>query len=730
MKYIFFILIFVVYSANAQKLNGQVKDSNGQTLPGAVVYWQSNFNDAVISDLDGKFSINKKNNSKNLIIRMVGFNTDTIWVKDELSLIIILKESENTLQQVVVQGNATIIDRLSAIHTEVITAKSLAKAACCNLSESFETNGSVSVNYTDAVTGSKQIQLLGLSGTYVQTNIENIPNLRGLATTFGLNYVPGTWIESIDVAKGVGSVINGYENMAGAINVELKKPDHSDRLYVNAYANQFGRAELNINSAKKINKKWSTAILSHGSFLNNKIDNNGDGFLDLPKYNQINLINRWKYNSDRFMGQFGVKFLKENRIGGQVDYKDQATTPNIYGFENHTRRVEFFSKTAILFPDAPYRGLGLIISAINHNSDSRFGNKPYVGIQNTLYSNLIYQDKIGNTNHTYKTGLSFMNDNYDEKYAALKLKRNEIVPGAFFEYTFNHLDRTLLILGLRDDYHNLFGNQFTPRLHFKQDIGQNDTYRFSVGRGFRVPNPLAEYFGNLVSSRNVVFLDKIQPEVSWNFSTSYYKTIGKLSISAELYHNIFTKQWVADMEHPGFIYFYGSENKPKTTSGLIEVNYGPVKNWELKMAYRYVNSKVNLGKPYQENVLVDRMFLSKERVLFNVAYALPYDKWKIDGTLHWNGKRRIPNAEPLYDHTSYADMPVRYAPSFVNLNAQITRNFVKWEYYLGGENLTGFKQSNPIIEPNKPFGNGFDAGMAWGPIVGATIYTGVRFKLI
>jgi outer membrane receptor for ferrienterochelin and colicins len=238
MKYIFFILIFVVYSTNAQKLNGQVKDSNGQTLPGAVVYWQSNFNDAVISDLEGKFSINKKNNSKNLIVRMVGFNTDTILVKDELSLIVILKESENTLQQVVVEGNATIIDRLSAIHTEVITAKSLAKAACCNLSESFETNGSVSVNYTDAVTGSKQIQLLGLSGTYVQTNIENIPNLRGLATTFGLNYVPGTWIESIDVAKGVGSVINGYENMAGAINVELKKPDHSDRLYVNAYANQ------------------------------------------------------------------------------------------------------------------------------------------------------------------------------------------------------------------------------------------------------------------------------------------------------------------------------------------------------------------------------------------------------------------------------------------------------------------------------------------------------------
>lgn len=725
------ILIFILFPffVLAQKIEGQIKDKSNQSLPGVSVFWLNNSSSTVISDSEGKFSISRSPKNNFLVFKSIGFNSDTLRISEDSFFMVVLKEASESLREVVVKGNSTVIDKLSPIQTEIITSKALAKAACCNLSESFETNASVSVSYTDAVTGAKQIQLLGLSGIYVQTNIENIPQIRGLASTFGLNYVPGTWIQSIDIAKGIGSVVNGYENIGGGLNVELQKPDNSEKLYLNVYVNNFGRGEVNLNLAKKLNTKWSVGLLSHGSLLKSKIDNNGDNFMDLPTYDQVNILNRWKYSSDKWMAQFGMRGLIENRIGGQTSFNSIEKTPNSYGFTNNTKRIDFFSKTARLFQKAPYRGLGLILNATVHNSDSFFGFKRYLATQKSLYGNLIFQDKIANTNHTYKAGLSFLNDNFDEIFGSLKLNRNEIVPGIFGEYTYNHLDKTILLLGLRNDFHNLFGNQFSPRIHFKQDFGENDTWRFSIGKGFRVPTPLAEYFGNLVSSRSVRFLDDIQPEIAWTYGTSYIKSIKKLTLSAELFHTKFEKQWIADLEHSSIIYFYGSEGKSFTTSGLVEANYGPIKNWEVKLAYRYVNSKQTLGKPLDEKVSVDRMFVSRDRILLNVGYALPYEKWKIDGTLQWNGKRRIPNTAPSYDHSSYFTMPMGFAPAFVNLNGQVTRTFINWEIYLGGENLTGFKQKNPIVSPESPFGNSFDAGMTWGPIVGATIYSGFRYRI-
>ncbi|MFN8430524.1 MAG: carboxypeptidase-like regulatory domain-containing protein [Spirosomataceae bacterium] len=729
MKNILFLLIMFSSGAFAQSIKGNIKDSQNQVLPGVIVSIIGEKGNVVFSDEKGDFSIKPVTRNPKLVFTLLGFNSDTILVKDNSFLNIVLKESNATLDALVVNGNATVIDRLSPIQTETLTTKTLAKAACCNLSESFETNASVTVSYADAVTGAKQIQMLGLSGAYIQTNVENIPNLRGLAATFGLNYIPGTWIQSIDIGKGVGSVVNGYENMAGVINVELKKPENSERLLLNAYLNHWGRAEINLNTSKKLNKKWSTGILSHASMLPTEFDRNNDGFRDLPKYNQINLINRWKYQSDKYMAQFGAKFLAEDRSGGQMGFVSAQKSPSIFGFSNQTRRYELFSKTAKLFQEKPYRGLGLILNYSGHFSESYFGQKPYLADQTSFYLNLIYQDKIVDTRHTYKTGISYLNDNYDEKLGGLTRIRNESVPGIFYEYTYNHLDRSVLLLGARLDHHNLFGTRFTPRLHFKQDIGQNDTWRLSAGTGFRVANPLAEYFGNLVSSRSVVFLEELKPEESLNLGTSYIKEIGKLSLSGEYYFSKFKNQMVADAEHDQYLYFYNLEGKSYTQSALFELNYGPKKNWEVKLAYKYVESKQTLGKPNREKILFDKMFLPRHRVLLNMAYALPYDRWKYDFTVQWNGKRRIPNAGKTVDLVNYRTMPVIFAPSFFNLNAQVSRNFPKTEIYLGGENLTNFRQKDPILSADQPFSNNFDAGLAWGPVVGATIYSGLRYKI-
>ncbi len=731
MRYFLIFFLFFSHFLSAQTYSAKVNDANKQAIPGVVVYWKSKFNQAVLSNPNGEFQISKASTDKLLFFRHQSYVFDSSLVESLESKIFTLKDLNTDLDAVVVKGKASFMDKLSPIQTEILTSKTLAKAACCNLSESFETNASVSVSYADAVTGSKQIQLLGLSGLYTQTNFENIPIIRGLAMPFGLNSIPGTWIQSIDIAKGVGSVLNGYENMAGGINVELKKPDQSDRLLLNAYVNNFGRAEVNLNLSKKEMKGWSTALLSHASTLQTSIDNNADTFLDLPKYNQINILNRWKYADSRKMIQFGGRLLIDNRVGGQKGFESRSATPALYGFTNNTFRPEFFLKAARLYPSKPYKGLGLISHFSHYKSDTYFGFKPYFATQNSFYSNLIYQNIIGNTEHTYKTGLSLLLDNYDERLGAILRNRQEVVPGAYFEYTYNHIDKTVLVLGIRDDIHNLYGNQFSPRLHLKQDINANNTIRLSAGRGFRVPNPFADNFGYLVSNRTVRIIGDINPEVSWTYGGSYQFDKGKFNLLTEYFLTSFQNQLVADTEHPTYLYFYDLEGKAITKSAMVELNYEVNKSVDFKIAYRYTDSWQTLGKPYLEQIYLPKMFVAKDRILVNIAYALPYDKWKLDFTWQWNGRRRIMDPKDIENglHGSYKSINSVFAPDFSNINAQVSRNFTYFEWYLGGENLTGFKQKNPIFEANDPFGAKFDAGMVWGSVIGATVYSGFRYKL-
>ncbi|PLK42157.1 TonB-dependent siderophore receptor [Emticicia sp. TH156] len=732
-----FIGFFVLLSYNSfsQTLKGIVleKKADGKTEPviGAVVRWK-NSKLGTSADVEGKFNLPKTADNRQLIISSVGFKTDTLIVQSEESLTIHLQPESSTLLEVTVKSEATVIDRLNPIQTEIITTKALAKAACCNLSESFETNASVSVSYADAVTGSKQIQLLGLSGNYVQTNSENIPNIRGLNTTFGLNYIPGTWISSIDVGKGAGSVVSGYESMTGQINIELQKPELADKLYLNTYLNSFGRGEVNLNLAKKINKNLSVGLLSHASTLQNRIDKNGDNFLDIPLYNQYNVINRWKYQTDNYMVQFGIKGLYEDRLGGQNNFQpEQRGSSLVYGFGSQTKRIEFFSKTARLYQTKPYKGLGLILNGAVHDNQSFFGLRNYTGVQKTLYANLIYQNIFGNTNHQYKAGLSYLLDDYNETLSGINPRnRQESVPGAFFEYTYTLPEKLTIVAGGRVDIHNLYGIRFTPRIHAKYDISKDIHLRVSAGKGWRVANPLAENYGLLVSSRFVEFENTLRPEESWNYgislSNEFHIFGNKASLIIDAYRTDFQNQVIVDMETAGLLRFYNLQGRSYSNSFQAELNYVPAKRFDLKIAYRLFDVKNDFLQTDGSLLLKPKQFLNRDRVLFNIGYALPYDKWKFDLTWQWNGARRIP---AMPQHIESYSKAAATAPGYSNINAQLTRTFLKWDVYLGGENLNNFTQASPIVASDDPFGRHFDAGMTWGPIIGRMVYIGMRYKI-
>jgi outer membrane receptor for ferrienterochelin and colicins len=725
--------LFLIGGAQAQSVRGRVLEAGTDApLPGAVVRWAGT-QSGTLTDSAGTFTLARNAaGTPSLLTSFVGYQTDTLALAlgDTAPLVIRLRPVGQGLSEVVVSGTTNALDHLNPIHTEVITTRTLAKAACCNLSESFETNASVSVSYADAVTGAKQIQLLGLAGTYVQLNTENIPSLRGLATTFGLNYLPGTWIRSIDVGKGAASVISGYESMTGALNVELVKPEEAERLYLNGYVNRFGRGELNLNLARPLNDRWSVGLLSHASTQRTKIDENGDGFLDLPLFTQLNVINRWKYQSSRTMAQFGVKALVEDRLGGQTafDPARDRNTARAYGFGNTTRRVEVFSKTARLFPEKPYKGLGLILNGTSHDSRSYFGFRRYDGRQQTLYGNLIYQNIFGDTRHTYKAGLSYLLDDFREQYNDSTFTRTESVPGAFFEYTYT-VPRLIAVLGGRADVHNLYGTRLTPRLHLKYDLTTDLHLRLNAGRGWRVPNALAENLGMLINSRTVQVPGALRPEESWNYGLSLsqdFRAFGrKGSLVLDAFRTDFQNQLVVDMETPGYVRFYNLVGQSFANSLQAELNYSPAPRFELKAAYRYYDVRNDIvveGVP----TLLPRMFVSPDRVLLNAGYATRFDKWKFDLTYQWNGRRRIPHmAGEVHGPLNLAV----FAPAFANLNAQVARGFKWGEVYLGGENLNNFTQPNPILGANDPFGRSFDASMVWGPVVGRNIYAGFRYKI-
>ena len=706
-----------------------------QPLVGASIVWLGTTN-GTITDTSGVFNISHSDGFSRLVVSYTGYRSDTLSIGDMKELKIILA-TDKQLGEVKVfsKQRSTYLAALNPIRTQVMTERELFKAACCNLSESFETNPAVDVSYNDAVTGSKQIQLLGLSGNYTQLTVENLPGPRGISTPLGLNSIAGPWVESIQLNKGVGSVVNGFESIAGQINIELKKPEKAEKLYANGYINNMGKADLNLNLAKKFGKRWSTALLLHDDILNNKIDFNDDRFRDLPTGNQFNAVNRWKYEDERgLIAQFGVKFLADNKTGGEIEFDadDDKYTTDHYGLGINTTRYEGFAKIGFVFPEKKYKSIGLQLSAFDHQQDSYFGLTTYNASQNNFYANLIYQSIIGTTAHKFRTGLSLVSDKYKEDFKSINFKRTETVIGGFFEYTFTPVEKFNIVAGMRTDHNSLFGWFATPRVHIRYEPLKGTTIRLSAGRGQRTANIFAENMSVFVSSRAVNILSSatgkaygLDAEVAWNKGISVdqkFKLFKReASFSVDYFRSDFDNQVVVDLEDVRQVKFYNLEGKSFSNSFQTEINFEPVRKFEVRLAYRYFDVRTTYN-----NVLLQKPFTTKHRAFTNLAYEI--SGWKFDYTFNYNGSKRVPST--LANPAQYQRKTS--SPSYVLMNAQVSKTLGKkhpFELYLGGENLSDYFQKDPIIAADEPFGNYFDASMVWGPITGRLIYAGFRYKI-
>ena len=698
-----------------------------ENLPGVNVYWLGTTVGST-TDIQGKFNLPEPDHyPAKMVISYVGYQSDTLNVSSTSQRIDVELMSTVTMKEAVIteRKETTSLSLMSGINIENIGEGELTRAACCNISEAFETNASIDVVASDGVTGAKKIQMLGLDGIYTSIQAENIPFVRGLGNFDGLAHIPGTWVESIQISKGTGSVLNGYEPMTGQINLELLKPDDlNEKIFVNLYGNAMGRLEANVHVGDKINEKWSTLLLAHANTNQQKNDNNNDGFLDLPLKKQVNVLNRWKYSGPKYMAQFGFHALAEDKLGGQVDFdkeKDYATT-NKYGSGAESRHVKVFFKNGFMFDKHPWRSIALIARGSYFEQSFFAGLHEYEGVESYGYGNFIFSDIINNSDHKYKIGASYVFDEYDETFDSTRYTRSESVPGMYGEYTYSS-DKFGAVLGLRSDFHNLYGTQVSPKINLKYKYHNRGVFRLSGGRGFRVANIFAENSSTFVSQRVVTIQNNIQPEVAWNTGVSitqkFQLSERDVTLHAEYYYTNFENQLIVDRETPGLLEFHNLNGSSYSNAIQVEVGYEPWKVIQLKMAGKYldVQSTYNTG-------LKQAPLIPSWRGLFSIGYQTLNKKWQADLTTQFVGISRIPSTVGNKPENLRAET----SDPYVLINTQVTRRFRWWEVYVGSENLGNFIQNNAIISADKPFDSEFDASMIWAPVMGRNVYMGLRFK--
>lgn len=740
-------------------------------LPGASVVWKGT-TVGTMTDLFGFFKLPALNLGDTLQVSMIGYETVglvyTGWDYLDIPLEpgVLLNEA-----QVEARRSTTSISLLDPLNIQQLNRKELAKAACCNLSEAFETNASVDASFTDAVTGTRQIRMLGLDGKYTQLLVDNLPGPRGLNVVQGLSFIPGPWIDNISISKGTGSVTNGYESITGQINVAMRNPENAEPFHVNLYVSGDGRLEWNHVSSHQVSRRWSTALLSHAELGTTINDRNDDTFLDTPLKRDIVLRNEWKFRGDRgIRGEYTISSVMMNRLAGQYaaysdsdspfdllqPYLENTSSDDPWTAATTISRFEASAKTGFVFPEKSWQSIGTQFFASTHTQEHTFGNRSYEGTEDYFRGNVLFSSIINNTDHKFTTGVSFVYDDFNEigtwgaEYDEWDsendtLSRTEIVPGAFFEYTWTPGERLVVVAGLRGDHHNLYGNFASPRLHVRYSLAEETSLKLVAGRGFRTANVFMEQLGSWASNRRWDIQEDLAPEVATNVGVNLVSKFRlnsrDASLSLDGYFTNFDNRIIVDLYNsPHEVSIYnlnnsgGYQSRSSSTTVQLEFDWSFHRRLDIRAAYRWVNAVTgyasgdfDAGNGFE---MLQDPYVSKHRAFTQWSYASKETKegkqTRIDATVQWVGPQALPVPGGM------ASMHPSVSPSFTQVNLQFTQMLPgNLELYIGVENLTNVKQMSPIAGANTEGLDieNFDASLVYGPIFGRMSYAGLRWTL-
>ena len=773
-------LIFFAASAYAQDITGTVTDTENNPMPGASVYW-ADTNVGTVASIDGKFRLHRVKGYDTLVASFLGYENDTLHVDDTMSQVQLKLRQGVALETVVVEGNlgGNYIRHDGILKGETISFAGLCKMACCNLAESFENSASVTVGYSDAISGARQIKMLGLAGTYTQILDENRAIMRGLSAPYGLSYTPGMWLNSIQVSKGISSVTAGHEAITGQINLEHRKPTDDERLFLNVYFDSELKPEVNLSSAIPVtaDKRLSTVILAHGSMDTKSYDHNHDGFRDLPLSRQFDIANRWLYQADNGMQvRWGVKYINDYRLGGQMDYRKKMKNEMLhwidesqpdhynhnrpYGSEVKNEEVNAYFKLGMpvgksVFDkdeqDEMRSNFAMVIDFDHFNEDAYFGAfNDYGGRQNMINANAMYVHYF-----TYRSslisGISASSRWVDENLMqdlgimqnwggsiilnnkVLDSKRLEPEIGAYMEYTYSIKDKLSVVAGLRYDYNFYFRkNMITPRAHVKWNITPTTVFRASAGLGYRPTDVITDNIGILATGHQIYgvprhYRDLDRMETALTAGGSLTQTISTINhndmtISFDYFRTQLFHSVIVDQEYIyGATFIYDTNKKSFTNSYQVDLTWTPIERFDIFATFRYTDSKYTVRREGGGYELVERPLVNRFKTLLNLQYATRMRKWTFDVTAQLNGRSRIPQTE--------LDIPSAYSPVYPMFYAQVSRRIKHWDIYIGCENIGNYTQKHPILHADNPYSWYFNSSLIWGPLMGRKFYIGVRFNL-
>lgn len=698
-----------------------------EPLSFAVVHWVEE-DSTLTCDASGRFRLELvAMYPVHLSISAVGFASDTFTIAEpdmslrfELSAITVLAPAE-----VIERQAGTRMDLRSLGSSERIGAKELKRAACCDLSESFESNATVDVSFSDAISGAKTIRMMGLDGKYAQISLENIPFIRGLSSSSGLTLLPGPWINSINVSKGIGTAVNGPNAMTGQIDLCLLDPQAAPALFTNLYVNNQGRAELNVNTSQRWRSAGDNLIMVQGSMNQRDMDDNQDGFRDQPLTRRFNVMDRWLQHSGRRTSQIILRYVTDGRNGGNTDAHvvGEGTNGRHYRVNVDNEMTDVIAKNGWLLRDST-KSIGMLGAYRSHTLSSSFGDRTYLGKQTSGYGNLVYQQVLGAKGDQLKAGGGIQYDTYEEHYLDSAFARVESMPGLFVEYTRSR-GKLTVVAGLRSDVNSVHGTVVSPRAHLRYDIGPLTVLRFSAGHGFRSANPLAESASALASSRKVIVQGPLGLERSWNVGASIlhkWKWLRrKWSLSVDAYRSEFTDQVVTDLDRsPSTLAIYMLNGPSYANSLLTDLQVELSRTVQAKVSYRWYDVHTTY-----DGALRERPFTPRHRGLIDLAYESRNDHWRFDVFTNIFGPARLPSTASNPEDYRLPDR----SPTYATLNGQVTWISGTFELYLGTENMASAVQSRQIIAPEDPYGPYFDASLIWGPTQGAMFYGGLRFSV-
>lgn len=745
MKKILALLVMLASfgSLHSQEINNEVRGvvygvtgNIKEPLEGAVLKWIGT-RKGTISEKDGKFSLESdKITDKRLVVIFVGYKTDTVAVGDKNFVEIDIQNNAST-KTIVVEGqiNSSFIEN-NLNKTEVITSAELKKDACCDLSGCFGKNASVDVTVTDILTNTKELKVLGLEGSYTQVLVDNMPIMSGLVTKFGVTSIPGTLISRINISKGSNSVIQGYESISGIMNVMLKDYSTSEKVMMNGYLNSALEPQFNLNASAKL-KKWNTLFAFQTVQESRKVDDNNDGFLDVPLTKRYMFYNKWKLGSQEDSGRtnvlVGLKYLDERRTGGQknFDYKTDLGSASVYGQTVNLHNGDAYARFSQVVNNESQ--IKVYLNGGFFNQTSYYGTTLYEGKQRNFNINALYEFPV--FEHSYlRIGSSYKYENINEDISFLSAstktysgnyEKNESVPGVYTEGTFDFDNLNLSFIGgLRVDFHNEHGTIPTERFLVRYQAGRNTTIRASFGTGFRTVNPFSEYPSFLGSGKDIKGVRNVQPEKTINYGIDVLQNfvLGGFSgnVNLDFYKTVFRNKVIAECDAMPYMYMFTNFSDAGSNVFQVESSVNFLQQLDLKLAYKYIDLYY-----YKNGQRLEQPFNSKHRVLAGLTYTYPGNSWIINLTMQWFGKQSVP---------STAKYPVQYqvpaeSDSYAMMNIQFTKNFKIIEFYTGIENVLNYTQPNPIISADNPFGKNFETGYVWGPTRGRDFYVGIRYLI-